>query len=153
MAVSGSTGCKLYIGGQGALGSESGWQEVGEVENLGSFGDTRQIIRFLSLGDARVRKTKGTADSGDLALVVGFDAFDAGQLELRDASDDTSSNPYNFRIDLNDAPAVSGATVTQVTFQALVNGFQFNVGSADQTVTANVTLAITTALTVVDAAS
>lgn len=156
MSVSGSTGCTLDIGGTGVLASEASWAAVGEIENLGELGDSRQLVTFLSLSDSRVKKAKGTADAGTLNLVVGYDAADAGQDALRAAADDASNVGYNFRVRLNDAPADanpgsgSESTPTTMTFKALVMSRRVNIGAANGTVTMNVVLDITTAITVVD---
>ncbi|EPM82047.1 hypothetical protein A260_28286, partial [Pseudomonas syringae pv. actinidiae ICMP 19068] len=53
--------------------------DVGEIEDLGEFGDTFSSVTFTSLKDGRVRKYKGTADAGDMTLTVGLDNGDAGQ--------------------------------------------------------------------------
>lgn len=154
MAVSGTTGCRLDIGtNTTALASETAWVAVGEIESIGNFNDTSEIVRFLSLSDSRVRKAKGTRDAGDVEVVVGFDAGDAGQDDLKDASADNSNNAYNFRIRLNDAPTGSAPTPTTFTFRALVNGFQIRIGAANGTVLGATTLSITTAITEVAPAS
>lgn len=157
MAVYASTDCKIFIGTNvTALASETAWEEIGEVENLGEFGDSFTAIDFLSLNDGRVRKAKGSANAGDINLVIGYDYADAGHSDLRAAGDDTSSNPYNFMVQLNDAPPWEapdiGSTPTTLKFRALVQGLRLNVGAANQIVTANTTLSITTAITWVEAA-
>lgn len=157
MAVSGTTGCLIDIGtNTTALSSETAWVAIGEVESVGNFADSSEIVRFLSLTDSRVRKAKGTRDAGDVELVVGFDVNDDGQEDLKAAADDNTNNAYNFRIRLNDAPAWAapnvGSTPTTFTFRALVNGFQMRIGAANGTVLAATTLSITTAVTQTDAA-
>lgn len=157
MPISGTTGVTLDIGtNTTALASESSWVDVGEIESLGNFADASQIVQFLSLSDSRVRKAKGTRDAGDVEVVVGFDVTDNGQAALKAAADDNSNNAYNIRIRLNDAPPWTGpnvgSTPTTFTFRALVNGFQIRVGAANNTVLAATTLAITTAVTQVNAA-
>jgi len=158
MATTTSTGCKIYIGSKTtALASETAWVEVGEVENLNEFGDVFTPVLFTSLNDGRVRKGKGTADAGDLALVVGFDGDDTGQIALKAAAADTTSSPYNFRVTLNNAPPfvapATGSTPTEFRFRALVMGLRFTVGAADSTVTAATTISITTEITETAAAT
>lgn len=151
MAVSPSTGCKLYLGtNTTALASESAFIEIGEVQDLGEFGDLKNIIRFISLSDSRVRKTPGSRDAGDITLTVGYDSTNAGQDDMRDAADYTGSQPYNVKIELNDALTTSG-TPTTFTFQAHVLGFRTRVGAADNTVLGTTTLAITSGVTTVSA--
>jgi len=149
MAVYATTGCKIYIGGQGVLASESSWVEIGEVSNLGEFGDVFENVTFQALSANRVKKTKGTANAGDISLEMGHDPDDLGQAALKSANDDTSSIAYNFKVEFTDAPNTpSGETPTLVTFKALVMGYRYNIGAANNTITVSSTLGITTALTV-----
>lgn len=151
MAAYGSTGCKLFIGGTGTLGSEASWVEVGEIENMGEFGDQSEIVRFLSLSDGRVRKSRGTKDAGDLTVTFAYDYENAGQDALRTAADLTTNVKYNFKVELNDAPSGASPKPTRFTFKAIPQGYRINIGGANGTVTASCSLAIDTAITTQDA--
>lgn len=153
MAISGSTGCKLFIGGTGVLASEASWVEVGEVENLGEVGDQSEVVRFLSLSDGRVRKSRGTKDAGDMTITVAYDGENQGQTNLRTAADLTTNVKYNFRVALNDAPAGPSPTPTYIAFKALAQGYRLAVGGANGTVMMNVTLSVDTAPVVTAAAT
>jgi hypothetical protein len=80
--------------------------EIGEVENLGEFGDESQAVTFASLKDGRSRKFKGTRDAGTIPLVVGHDATDEGQLALVAA--EASPLDYNVKVVSNDALTLGG---------------------------------------------
>jgi hypothetical protein len=117
--ISASAGTKIYVGPQVALSAitsldeaaalaafeaivENDWVEIGGVESLGEFGDQSNPITFASLGDTRMLKLKGVRDAGTMAVVVGRDPEDEGQLAM-EAAEKTPSN-YRFRVVLNDEP-------------------------------------------------
>jgi hypothetical protein len=77
--------------------------EIGEVTNLGEFGDEASLVNHLSLSDGRVRKLPGPRDAGMLPLVCAFDPLDEGQLALIEYADTTFE--YAFKIELADAPS------------------------------------------------
>lgn len=111
MTVKTTSGARVFIGTTTRLGSGSPafayaddtYTEVGEVENLGEFGDESAAVTFSAIGDARIRKLKGARDAGTLALVVGRDPLDVGQLAL-DAAEQTKFE-YNFKVIAADAPS------------------------------------------------
>lgn len=110
--------------------------EVGEIENLGEFGDQVSAATFTALADRRVRKFKGTYDAGDLALVIGFDSGDAGQTALNNALKDSGSEDYNFKVELDDGDIFY--------FAGKVMSRRIATGAADDIVKANVSIAINT---------
>lgn len=116
---------------------------VGEVQNLGEFGDEANDVTFTSLSDARVRHLKGARDAGVLALVCGRDPLDAGQIALRAA--EKTNLAYAIRIIANDAPDETG-TPTEFYFHALVQSAKESYGEADDVVTTAFNLGITTAV-------
>lgn len=117
--ISSSAGTKIYVGPQVSLNtlsvftdanavlnfeavSEGDWVEIGGVESIGEFGDQSNAITFASLGDSRMLKLKGVRDAGTLAIVVGRDPEDEGQLAMEEA-EKTPGN-YRFRVVMNDEP-------------------------------------------------
>lgn len=153
MAISTSTGVQIYIGSSIEAENLSqflteSWVEIGEVEDLGEFGDNSEQVTFASLADSRLRKLKGIRDAGDLALVVGADDTDVGQDALI-AAEATTFN-YNFKVVLNDA-ATLGGTPSEHYFYARVMGKRLTVGAANNVVRRNFTLGINSAVTSVDA--
>lgn len=137
--VNTASGTKIYIGP--AVGSETdtlaefkaltAWTEIGLAESLGEFGDEATSVTFSSLGDGRVRKSKGVRNAGTLALVVGRDPTDVGQDALIAA--EGTKNKFAFRIVYADRLTPSGTDSTEY-FRALVLNKRTNVGNADNIV-------------------
>ncbi len=119
MTIFATNGSKVYIGGAITVPAgdmtpasfvSQAWVEIGETENLGTFGDTSAEITFDSINSNRTRRLKGTRNAGNLELVCGLDYTDAGQLALIAA--EKTIHDYAFRVVFNDAPAVRTSTVT-----------------------------------------
>lgn len=64
---------------------------VGEVENLGDYGDERSDVTFTGLAAARVSHHKGAADAGTMTVPVALDNADAGQIAM------VAAQKYNGR--------------------------------------------------------
>lgn len=122
-----TNGAKLYIGG--ALSDKptdfiasdftsQTWTEIGEIEGLGSLGDTSQEVTSDLIGRSRTRKLKGTRNAGTMEVVCGIDYGDAGQIALIAA--EKTIHDYAFRLVLNDAPP--GGTPSERLFIAKVGG-------------------------------
>lgn len=125
-----SAGSKLYIGpvkaytdtdftagdfpssGEGAID----WTQISGTTNLGSAGDTAELITSAHHGNARMRKLKGVRDAGSMEVVCDLDYADAGQIALIAA--EKTSHTYAFRLVFNDAPP--GGTPSERFFVALV---------------------------------
>ena len=132
MAITTATGTKVYIG---AAVSEAqadtlaefvamtGWVEIKQVESLGEFGDQASDVTFAALGDARVRHAKGARDAGTLAIVVGHDPLDAGQLSAIAA--ETTNNEFAFRVVM---------TNSERFLRGLVASARLNVGANDNVI-------------------
>jgi hypothetical protein len=118
------------------------YQEIGLVEDMGEFGDAYNPVTANTLSDARVRKRKGTADAGDMNMVVLFDAADTGQQALKDALDDTGALPYNIKVVLNDAITPSTGTPTTFFFSAFVMSRRITSITSDNIPRGNITLGI-----------
>lgn len=127
---------------------------IGEVSEIGEFGDERTIVPWISLSDGRTRKARGSADAGDLQITFAYDAADSGQdaLATAFAVSSQSLDQYPFRVRLNDAtglgsPASVGTTyyfggkITQLRTQSISN---------DNVVTKVATIAINTAVFATD---
>ena len=115
------------------------WLEIGEVENLGDFGDTANIINFTALAAARVRKLKGSRDAGELSLVCGNDPVDVGQVAL--IAYEKTKFVYAFKIEAADKPNPAG-TNSIFYFRALVNSAALSMGEADSVIKRNFNLPI-----------
>lgn len=116
-----AAGCRLSLGTKTGADTEADYKqdvyvEIGEIEDLGEFGDTFSSVTFTSLKDGRVRKYKGTADAGDMTLTVGLDNGDAGQKAVKVAHKDRSKGDYNIKVTLNDGDATATPAVLPTTF-------------------------------------
>lgn len=131
-----ASGAKLFIGGTTAASTLIAfqalvWTEVGEVEDLGEFGDESESISFTALSDARTRKKKGPRDAGTITVVTGDDMLDQGQIAMEAA--EASPLDYNFKVQLNDAITLAGVDSTHY-FRGLVMSKRRNVGNASNIV-------------------
>lgn len=159
MTVNTAQGAKIYIGAedqdnsvdtQGEYESES-WQLIGEVEDLGEFGDAWNTTEFTALADGRVRRFKTTRDAGQFDLVIGFDKDDTGQSNLVTALD--SKYNYTFRVELDDAPSGSPSSPTTWYFRAMVLSNRRVIGTNDNIVRRRVGMAVNSDIIEVAAAS
>lgn len=146
-----AAGCRLAIGSKLAADTEAGYKadtyvDVGEIEDLGEFGDTFSAVNFTALSNGRVRKYKGTADAGNMTLAVGLDNGDAGQKAVGVAHKDRSKGNYNIKVTLNDGDPGATPAILPTTFYFGVKVMNNTVaaGAADNVVRRNMTLAINT---------
>jgi len=154
MTINTTTGVQFFIGTtiDGETLSqflEDTYTEVGEVEDLGEFGDESETVTFASLADGRLQKLKGVRDAGILALVVGADDSDAGQDALI-AAEAEDSLDYNFKVILNDKVTIGG-TPSEHYFRGKVMSKRTGVGSANNVVRKTFNIGINSAIISVDA--
>lgn len=114
---------------------------VGEVEDLGEFGDEASEITFTSLANRRTRKFKGTFNAGTITVQAGSDPADAGQAAMIAAFD--SDFDYPFRVELNDAITLTGSP-TVLYFAGKVMSKRRNVGNVENVVRQNYPVGINT---------
>lgn len=134
MAIASTTGAKVYIGPTTAAANSTAYAalsyvEIGTVESIGEFGDSAATITFTALSDARVRKRKGSRDSGDLSISCANDPLDAGQIAAIAAQ--LTDFTYAFKIVLQDG-ADANDTDSTFYFHGLVSSARLNVGSANE---------------------
>ena len=135
MTVPTSSGARLFIGPANDTADELAefqaitWTEVGEVEDMGEFGDAWNSANFAALKDGRVRKYKTTRDAGDAEMVLGFDAGNAGQVALVAAIE--SKQDYPFKIILDDEDEDSPANPTTWYFRAKVMSNRRRIGNSE----------------------
>lgn len=144
-----AAGCRFFIGTKSGADTEALYKadtyvEVGEIEDLGEFGDTFSSVTFTSLRDGRVRKYKGTADAGDLTLTLGLDNGDKGQAALDKAHKDRARGDYNVKATLDDGDPDATPPILPTTFymRGKVMNNTVAPGAADNVVRRNVTVAI-----------
>lgn len=138
MGIQNAAGTKLFIGTTAPANDEASFAadtyvEVGELESVGDFGDEFNQSSFTSLSAGRVRKTKGSADAGDMSFSYGLDDADPGQAALIEAHADTLSN-YNVKVQYN------GGEVRY--FKGLVMSLKEGAPNADATLMVNGSIAI-----------
>jgi hypothetical protein len=150
MSVNSSAGAKFYFcsvaSPTASTSSEySGltWTEVKDCETIGEFGDSAGQATFTGLSDSRVRKFKGAADAGDVAITFGRDPLDPGQIALKAAAG-TKFN-YAFKVALEDA-ADANDTDSTFYFQAQIMSVKTNVGGANDVTKLTANLSINSAI-------
>lgn len=117
------------------------WIEVGEVEDMGEFGDESSDVTFSSIGDGRTRHLKGVRDAGTLSLVCGRDPLDAGQVALKAAEKTKFS--YPIKIEAADAPSADYSDSVYY-FGAKIMSARDNYGTVDNVVRSTFQLGIDT---------
>lgn len=148
MTVNTSALAKIYIGpvvNGNAVVTEGVYKpltyvEIGEVEDIGEFGDKANNINFTALNNRRVRKFKGSFDAGNVSLTLGRDAKDTGQVAVKAAQ--VTDFDYAFKIVLNDASAGSPSSNSVIYFPAKVMDFGTNIGNVESITKRSVNLAI-----------
>jgi hypothetical protein len=113
--------------------------EVGEVEDLGEYGDQSEDVTFASLADSRTRHFKGTRDAGTAAITVGYDITDEGQIALVAA--EAQPLDYNFKIVNNDKLTLGGEGSVDY-FYGKVMSKRKNVGNVNNVVRGNYSVGI-----------
>jgi len=81
-----------------AVLTASTYVEIGEIENIGDYGDEIGDVNFSGVRDGRTRHLKGLADAGSMDLTIGFDKSDVGQIKLVAAQKDRSRFDYPIKI-------------------------------------------------------
>lgn len=150
--VNTASGAKFYIGGSTAVANLAAyqaltWVEVGEVEDLGEFGDESDQVTFTALSDARTRKMKGPRNAGSISVVVGDDMLNTGQIAMEAA--EASPLSYNFKVLLNDAITVGGNGSNHY-FRGKVFSKRRNVGNASNVVRRTFAVGVDTTILTTD---
>lgn len=113
------------------------WTEIDGFTNMGSIGDTNQLITTAVINRNRDIKQKGTSNAGQMQCQFAQLVEDPGQIELIAASQ-TKDN-YAFKIELNDA---DGGAPSKRLFIALVMNAEEAGGNANTIRNLNSTLEI-----------
>lgn len=118
--------------------TSTSWTEVGGTTDLGTSGDTAQLITSTHVGNKRDRKLKGSRNAGSMQVVMDLDYSDAGQIALIAA--EKSDRSFAFRITFNDAP--TGGKPSQRMFIAYVMSATEALGSSNSVQQLQATLEI-----------
>ena len=110
---------------------------VAEITDLGEFGRDYALITHNPIGSRGTRKKKGSFNEGTMALQLGLDTDDAGQVLVKAAS--MSDDDYSFEITTQNGD--------KYYFQAQVMSFKVNLGSVDSITAASVNLELTSTST------
>lgn len=113
------------------------YSTVGEVVDLGEFGRSYNLVTHNPIDTRGTVKKKGSFNEGQLALQLGLDTDDAGQIILKAAS--LSDNDYAFKI--------TDQKGDIYYFQAQVMEFKVGLGTVDQITKASCNLELTTSST------
>lgn len=138
MAIQTAAGATLYIGPANDDATDIAdyealsYTKVGEVEDLGEFGDTAGTTTFTALDDRRVRKVKTTFDAGTMQLTIGRDPDDDGQIAMKAALKADAN--YAFQVELSDG--------SSFYFRGMVTAFTVQVGNAENVVRASATIEV-----------
>jgi hypothetical protein len=150
MAIKTGTGCTLAIGttlavpnGTQAQYEADTYTNVGEIEEIGEFGDERSVVEFAALGDGRMQKARGVANAGDATVTYAHKTADAGQDAVKTAFEATSqsADEFNFRVLLNDQISTNP---TKFYWRARITGRRVLAITNDGVVKVRATLAINT---------
>ncbi|HVJ44716.1 MAG TPA: hypothetical protein VM639_24680 [Dongiaceae bacterium] len=134
-----ASGSKLYIGGIGALDSETGWTLIGNVITMGEYGAKDDTIDYVDLGSGIHIKLKGPTNAGAMAATLAKIPSDAGQAALKAAYED-KVNDYNFKVEWPDRPSHSGGTPSTEKFKGKVMGYTTNIQNANSVIQAGVAI-------------
>lgn len=136
-----SKGTKLYIGAAlPATYDQTGyeavsWTEVGMIESFGEFGPDHNIGSFIPIATGVACKYMGSADYGEIAMVIAKSATDSGLSELLAHVGDVDELPFKV--------ALSNVGTTKPTcyyFPGLTKSARVNIGTGDDVVRLNVTI-------------
>jgi hypothetical protein len=110
---------------------------VGEVTNFGEFGREFTLVTHNPVASRGTQKLKGAFNEGSIALQLGLDTDDAGQILMKAAS--ASDSLYAFRI--------TTANGDIYYFQGLTMGFKVGLNDVNSVTSATATIEITTSST------
>ncbi|MFG1214987.1 phage tail tube protein [Xanthobacter sp.] len=161
MALFSASGSKIFIGAVKVPGSADfvaadftaeDWTEIDEVESVGSFGDTSELITSNVLSKGRTRKAKGVKNAGTMEVTMNADYGDEGQLALRAAA--AARDSYAFKVEFPDKPAAGASPKNSVRFfTALVMSASDQMDEANAIIKLTSTLEINSNVVVVHASA
>lgn len=151
MAIYATAGAKLYIGPQMESGDDDliladfesvspaiSWVEINPTENLGTVGDSNEVINFDAINLGRRQKLKGVADAGTMQVVCGNDPSNSGQQAVQAAQAEPST--YAFKLEFNDK-SLSGTNSLRY-FVAHVMSASETLDTANNVIKFNMTLGV-----------
>lgn len=109
---------------------------VAEVISIGEHGAVFALVTHSPLDTRRVQKFKGSVNDSAMAVALGRDITDAGQLLILDGVDGSA-------VDTVHSVEITYQDLSIEFFQALLMSYTRNPGTIDQIVGANVTFELT----------
>lgn len=110
---------------------------VGEITNFGEFGREFSLVTHNPIATRGTQKLKGSFNEGQLALQLGLDTDDAGQILMKAAA--LSDSLYAFLI--------TTANGDKYYFQGLTMGFKVGLNDVNSVSSATANIEITTSST------
>lgn len=113
------------------------YTSVGEITNFGEFGREFTLATHNPVSTRGTQKLKGSFNEGSIALQLGLDTDDAGQILMKAAA--LSDNLYAFKI--------TTANSDVYYFQGLTMSFKVGLNDVNSVTAANAQIEITTSST------
>src|SRR5574343_1703245 len=96
IVISISAGIPLTYDAAGYADTDIAWTAIGQIEDHGSHGGTKQIIEFTPVDTGVVQKIAGSKNYGTKTMMLVSVPTDAGQVILAAAFE--SDNPYSGKV-------------------------------------------------------
>lgn len=128
------------------------WTPIANISDVGEAGSEAEIVVGKYVDQPYARKLKGNRDNGTMELTVARDSADPGYTALVAA--EGTDFAYNFKVELNDRPAVGASPKNSVFyFTALVASRKNSFGETDNIISTTFSLAISGAIIEVPASA
>lgn len=121
------------------------YQQACPVQSIGPFGTAYESVTFDDLCTGNRIKLKGINDNGDMELVLGYDDTDGAFDYIETAANDTAAVDYHFKITMPNKQN-SGGDDAIFYFSGKVMTATTTPGGANDPVTLNVTIGISTSI-------
>lgn len=109
------------------------FENVGEIVSLGEHGATYALVTHSPLDKRRVEKFKGSVNDGSMAMSLGMDIADLGQVVLIDGADGTN-------VDTEHSVEITYQDGSIEYFTCIVMSYTRNPSTIDTIIGANVTI-------------
>ena len=100
--------------------------DVGQIETMGEFGGSSQVIEFTGLTDVVVQKFKGSFNAGTIAVGLGKDITDVGQILLEAGAIPTENGVHSVE--------VTDANGDILYFTCIVTGYTTNIADVNSVI-------------------
>lgn len=118
------------------------YQQACPVQSYSANGINYEAVQFDNLCDGVRQKLKGINDNGDMEVVLGYDDTDGAYDYIYTAAEDTGASDWHFKMTMPNKQN-SGGDDSIRYFSGKVMSAMQTPGGANDTVTLNVTIALT----------